>query len=101
MIVLVVNFTVKDGKIEEFLTTMTPLIAGSQAEAGCIEYNLCAKDEEPNAFVLLEKFQDQAALDFHNESAHFKQYASKLGDLCDNITAGRFAPVNTNHQLKT
>jgi len=93
MIVLVVNFQVKEGQKEAFLEVMNPLMAGSQGEPGCIEYNLFAKEDDANAFVLIEKFEDQAALDFHNEAEHFKQYAPKLGDFCDNISAGRFGPA--------
>ena len=93
MIVLVVNFKVKEGQKDAFMEVMKPLMLGSQSEPGCIEYNLFASDDDANALVLIEKFQDQAALDFHNEAGHFKQYAPKLGDFCDNISAGRFAPV--------
>ena len=93
MIVLVVNFKIKEGQKAAFLEVMNPLMAGSQSEPGCIEYNLFGDTEDANALVLIEKFQDQAALDFHNEAEHFKQYAPKLGDFCDSVSVGRFSPV--------
>jgi len=93
MILLVVNFKVKDGKSEEFLATIKPLITGSQAEAGCIEYNLFADDEKANTYMLFEKWVDQDALDFHNNTEHFLTHGPKLGDLCDEIILTRAVPV--------
>ena len=93
MIVLVVNFQVKEGMKEAFSGVLAPLIEGSQKEEGCIEYDLYKDDQKENVFTLLEKWKDQAALDFHNETAHFKTYAPKLGELCENISMSRLIPV--------
>lgn len=93
MIVLVVNFFVKEGKKDEFLTAIESLVVGSQAEAGCIEYNLYADDQVANHFVLVEKWQDQAALDFHNNTDHFINNVDHVGALCDNVTLTRAVPI--------
>ncbi|MCL2559221.1 MAG: antibiotic biosynthesis monooxygenase [Turicibacter sp.] len=93
MIVLVVNFEVKEGKKEEFLALIKPLIEGSQNEAGNIEYDLYVNTEKANGYILLEKWQDQAALDFHNTTEHYKVHGAKLGVVCEEIVINRFAPV--------
>lgn len=93
MIALVVNFQVKKDKVDGFLTTIAPLIKGSQAEAGCIEYDLYQDDEKDFTYTLIEKWKDQAALDFHNQTDHFKTYAPPLGDLCENVTLNRLIPT--------
>jgi len=92
MILLVVNFEVKDGKKDAFLALMNPLVAGSQAEEGNIEYDLYADTEHPNGFVLIEKWKDQAALDFHGTTDHYRNNASKLGELCNKTELRRFVP---------
>jgi len=90
MIVLVVNFEVKEGKKKEFLDVMDLLIDGSQKEEGCIMYEMYEDVENLNAFVLLEKWLDQAALDFHNTTDHFVAGFPKIQELCDKIALGKF-----------
>jgi len=94
MVVLVVKFEVKEGKKEEFLNVMDALVTGTRKEPGNIQYDLNSDVENSNKFVLFEKFEDQAALDFHNQAEHFVTYAPKLGDLCENISVDRCTPVN-------
>jgi len=92
MIVIVVNFQVKEGKKEAFMEVVGRLIAGSQKEEGNIEYDLFADMEKPNAFVLLEKWQDQAALDFHVTTDHYTSNVKDAGTLCDEVIINRFVP---------
>jgi len=93
MIVLVVNFKIKEGKRAEFLEAIAPLVEGSQNEPGCIEYDLFADTEDANAFVLLEKWPDQAALDFHNTTDHYRNCGPKVREFCEDVTLHRFVPV--------
>ena len=93
MIVLVVNFEVKEGKKEAFMDVIGRLIEGSQNEAGNIEYDLFADMEKPNAFVLLEKWKDQDALDFHKTTDHYTGNLDAIGALCSEVTINQFVPV--------
>ena len=92
MIVLIVNFQVKKDEVDAFLATITPLIDESQKEIGCLEYDLYKNDQE-ECFTLLEKWKDQDALNFHNNTEHFKTYAPKLGDFCENVSMNRLVPT--------
>jgi len=93
MIVIVVNFDVKEGKKEAFMEVVGRLIAGSQNEAGNIEYEIFADMKKPNAFVLIEKWKDQAALDFHVKTDHYTGNVKELGALCAEVVINRFVPV--------
>ena len=93
MIVLVVNFEVKVGKKDAFMEVMNQLVEGSQGEAGNIEYDLYADMEKSNAYVLLEKWKDQAALDFHRTMDHYTGNVDKLGELCSKVVVNQFAPI--------
>ena len=92
MIVLVVNFKIKEGKKEAFLDVIGRVIAGSQKEEGNIEYDLFADMEQPNEFVLLEKWKDQAALDFHKTTDHYTGNIKEVAALCDEVIIKSFAP---------
>ncbi|NBD27260.1 putative quinol monooxygenase [Paenibacillus glycinis] len=48
--------------------------APSRAEAGCLDYVLHESAEHPEQFVFYETWQDQAALDAHIASSHYRAY---------------------------
>ena len=93
MVILVVNFDVTPEKRAEFLGVMDTLVPASVAEAGCIQYELFNDANDINKFVLFEKWQDQAALDFHNATDHLETCGGKLGELCTSIQINTFGEV--------
>ena len=67
---------------EKFLKTAQPLIDATRREEGNIFYNLCALSEAEPGFVFMECWKDQASLDEHMGSAHFKAIVPQLHELC-------------------
>jgi quinol monooxygenase YgiN len=59
---------------DDFLQQAKQVTAPSQAEEGNISYQFFEAPQQPNQFVFLEKWQDQAAITFHEETAHFKAF---------------------------
>jgi quinol monooxygenase YgiN len=49
-----------------------------QHEPGCLFYLFC-KGKDPGSYVVVERYQDQAALAAHSTSAHFKAAMPKIG----------------------
>ncbi len=78
MISIVAKFTVNEGEEEKFLELIDPLGEASRAEEGCIEYILHKDVEKPLTYCLIEKWKDQAAVDFHNSTPHFKDTVPKI-----------------------
>jgi quinol monooxygenase YgiN len=78
MIGIVAEFVVKKDKVEEFLTTIKPLVEESNKEAGCIKYELHKNFNEDNKFAMMEEWKDQTAIDFHNSSKHFTTILPQL-----------------------
>jgi len=81
MICLVVEVEIKDGKQEELLNIIKPLVEGSQKEEGCIEYHFYKQSDSDTSYVFIEKWKDQEALDFHNQTPHFLENVPKLVEL--------------------
>lgn len=81
MILIIAKQVVKDGKVDEFLEVVKPLIKGSREEAGCIEYNLYRDQKESNIFHFVEKWQDAAAIETHKAAAHYVAAGPKLKPL--------------------
>jgi quinol monooxygenase YgiN len=64
------------------------LAAASLREEGCLGYEICRGGEERGAFVLFEKWRDQAALDEHYQTEHFVRLgANGIRPLATNRTA--------------
>lgn len=73
-IVLKVDLMVKAGReaiCKEYLRAMQE---HSRKEPGCLMYLTHQSTEDPRKFLIYEQYQDQAALDAHRQSPHFKQY---------------------------
>lgn len=78
MILITAKQTVKPDKVEDFLNAVGPLIKDSQAEEGCIEYNLYRSQNNSNILTFVEKWKDMDAIEAHNSSAHFTTIVPRL-----------------------
>ncbi|ARU63662.1 antibiotic biosynthesis monooxygenase [Tumebacillus avium] len=81
MIIIHAYIKVKPERREEYLELSKGIVAGSQAEAGNLAYQLFEEAGNPNSFVIVEKWKDQAAVDFHNQTAHFQSFISAVPEL--------------------
>jgi quinol monooxygenase YgiN len=76
----VAKLTVKPGMEKEFEAVAKELVAKVRAaEPGCHLYALHRADA-PNTYVFMERYADQAAVDAHRATEHFKMLGRKLGD---------------------
>ncbi|HLW54742.1 MAG TPA: putative quinol monooxygenase [Candidatus Angelobacter sp.] len=74
MIVLKVDMLVKAGAEARCKDYLHALQENSRREPGCLMYLTHQSTENPRKFLIYEQYKDQAAMDAHRESAHFKQY---------------------------
>lgn len=76
---LIAKIPIQEGKNEEFESIFKELQDAVRAnEDGNIFYS-CNRTDNANEYIVLEQYVDQAALDAHGSSAHFKEIGSKLG----------------------
>ena len=73
MITIIATCKVQPGKRAEYLSIARELIEKSRAEAGNIAYDMFEALDDENALTLIERWADQAAIDFHNNTEHFTQ----------------------------
>jgi quinol monooxygenase YgiN len=76
MLILVVRVTIKAGHEDEVLEAFRKLQEETRREPGCITYIVQRSRENPRRYLIYEHYKDQAALDTHRASPHFKQYAT-------------------------
>jgi quinol monooxygenase YgiN len=73
-IILNVHMEAAAGQEEALERQLTALLDPTRAEAGCIAYELHRSVESPGKFMFHECFRDQAALDEHIGSPHFRRF---------------------------
>ncbi|CAM3164839.1 ABM domain-containing protein [Sphingomonas antarctica] len=82
MLVKVVAFVqVKPGQEDAFVEAAGPCITASRAESGVLEYDLWREVDGEQRFVFNELYVDDAAVQTHMTSDHFKAFGAAARDL--------------------
>lgn len=94
MLVQTVIYTVDGANVEAMKAALRPLRDGSRAEDGCLTFDVIDIGDDDHTFVLYEEWADQAALDVHFATEHFKQYGiNGIRKLAKSRTAYTGAPL--------
>lgn len=79
MISVVARITVKEGQGASFEKVAKELQAQVNAnEPGC-EYYALHKSDDPNVYVFIERYKDQAAIETHRKTDHFRSLGKEMG----------------------
>jgi quinol monooxygenase YgiN len=77
-VVVIAQFTCKEGMERELLESLHSLMAETHAESGCLRYELNQDRSNPNVLTFIEKFADQAAFDAHVAAPYIKNYFDRV-----------------------
>lgn len=78
MIGLIATLKIKEGKGAEFVEVANQLVEKVRAtEEGCLHYDLYKQDD--TTYVFLERYADEAALDIHRNTDHYKTIGGQMG----------------------
>ena len=80
------SFHPKKDKANEVKEIILSMIKPTRSEEGNELYNFYEeknKDDKIISFHLFEIYKNSAALDFHRETTHYKDYRSKIEDLLE------------------
>lgn len=81
MLICTARDFIKQDKINEYKSLIFKLIEETRKEEGNISYVLHEDIENKGHFLLIEKWKDQEALDFHFNSEHFKTLVEEISRL--------------------
>lgn len=73
-IVCIAQVTAKKGKAEALRQALFSLIAPSRKESGVLRYELNVDLENPNSFIMVEKYINSAAFDLHCNMEYLKHF---------------------------
>ncbi|MCH0542358.1 antibiotic biosynthesis monooxygenase [Streptomyces sp. MUM 203J] len=80
MIFITVRFTVRPEYRDQWLALVDDFTRATRAEPGNLFFDWSQDVENPDRFVLLEAFADEAAGAAHVESPHFKAGLAAMAD---------------------
>jgi quinol monooxygenase YgiN len=81
MIVLAAKFLGKPERRGSLISLAATVAKPSRAEAGCVSYNFYEQQPTSNEFLFFEEWTDQAALDYHFQTSHFKKFMEQFPEL--------------------
>lgn len=81
MLVLHVTVQVKPERLDQFLEAVRyDAIHSERDEPGCLRFDIVQDRDDPNRLYFYEVYRDEAALETHRQTTHFKLYAEQSKD---------------------
>ncbi|KAA6345539.1 putative monooxygenase YcnE [termite gut metagenome] len=80
---IVAHVTVLPEFKAELITAFQSIVEETRKETGNISYGLYENTSDPLKFTFVEVWKSQTDIDTHNASAHFQEFAKKLGGKAD------------------
>lgn len=75
---IIAKVAIKPENVEDFIKAAQSIIKSSNEEEGCIEYQLFQNPYEKSSFVFVEKYVNQAAIDFHFGQPYFSEFGTTI-----------------------
>lgn len=80
MIIVAGKARVKAGSQAEALAVMQTMIKATQAEAGCISYQIYQNPYDETEFFIFEEWESLEALALHFQTDHMREFSQRIPD---------------------
>jgi quinol monooxygenase YgiN len=78
---IIARVYIKPGSEDKFILAAKTIIENSNKEEGCLSYMLYQDPYDKTNFVFVEKWKNQAAIDYHFSTEHFKDFGTRTADM--------------------
>ncbi len=78
---MIAVLTAAPGRRDDLRVALAGLVAPTRLEPGCRDYRLFEMLDEPGTFQMHEAFDDEAALEAHRATPHFRAFERQAGEL--------------------
>ena len=75
------TLTTDKGKREGFVRLLSKLVGPSRAETGNLMYDTYQSLEDPEVFIVVERWSNESAVKAHFETPHFKAFVQEVEKL--------------------
>ncbi|WP_172255165.1 putative quinol monooxygenase [Saccharibacillus deserti] len=83
----------KPGREHELRGELIKVVGPTRTEHGCLEYVLNESMEDPRVFIFYERWEDQASVQTHLDSEHYREYRQATEELVESREIYRLQPV--------
>jgi (4S)-4-hydroxy-5-phosphonooxypentane-2,3-dione isomerase len=73
LVALLVRWRARAGEGDRVERALRELVPLARSEAGCSLFEAARSQDDPDLFLLLEHYRDEAAVEAHRETPHFKR----------------------------
>ena len=80
MLTFVTTTTINEGMASAYEALLLDVAAKSEAEEGCLGYQVLRIHGEQNRYLVIEQYRDKGALMVHRETDHFREAVARVGD---------------------
>lgn len=94
MIAITALNIIREGRKQDFLTAVRPLIDASRAEEGNISYDLYEDLSDAGAVCFIEHWKDEAAVAAHNTSPHFLKWIARKESLVERSEVRKYTKLS-------
>jgi quinol monooxygenase YgiN len=81
MIGVIAKLAIKEGKTGDAIKLIKELMTSVAEEEGTLSYTMNQDKADPNTIVIMERYKDKAALEYHSSTPGFKAFFEKIGGL--------------------
>lgn len=99
MIIVAGTVPIRPEKRDEAARAATEMAKATQQEEGCLEYHFYSNVEDPDTFLVFERWQSEEALAAHFETTHMAEFRKKLPNLVSGAGEIYKYEVTDSHKL--
>ena len=77
-----VVFIAKENCVEDLKSLLKTMVEPSKNEVGCLLYEIYQVEDNRNKFIVIESWENEASLDGHKVSKHYKYYKANFEQYC-------------------
>lgn len=78
MITVIAQYRAQPGEGDRVAGVLAKHVAATREEPGCVEFVAYRSPEDPDHFLLYERYVDEGAFEAHRVTPHFRDYVEKL-----------------------
>ncbi|GAA4454630.1 putative quinol monooxygenase [Novipirellula rosea] len=83
---IVANIKANADKVDFVKSELLKLIDPTQAETGCVQYDLHQDNDNPAHFLFFENWESRELWQMHSNSKHVKDFAAATEDAIDELS---------------
>jgi quinol monooxygenase YgiN len=78
---IIARFQARPGEELRVEAILREMVVQTRLEPGCLRYDLFRTGAGAGGFCLIERYTDQAAIEAHRATAHYRAYRASIADL--------------------